>query len=153
MVHIKKNILKKNRDITYHTHWLWGFSETAYLSTLCDLVTKSCPILCNPMNCNPPGSLSMGFPRQEYWIVLPFPSPEDLLHSGIEPGSPASQADSLPTEPPGKSNLKFLPNLSPPMVSPYSSDKKIFLIFICLFIWLYQALVQQQDLHWSRQDL
>ena len=42
--------------------------------------------------------LSMGFSRQEYWSGLPFPSPEDLLDPGIEPGSPALQADSLPTE-------------------------------------------------------
>ena len=38
----------------------------------------------------------MGFPRQEYWSGLPFPSPEDLPDPGIEPGSPALQADSLP---------------------------------------------------------
>ena len=42
--------------------------------------------------------LSMGFPRQEYWSRLPFPSPRDLSDPGIEPGSPALQADSLPTE-------------------------------------------------------
>ena len=41
--------------------------------------------------------LSMGFPRQEYWSGLPFPSPEDLLDPGIKPGSPALQADSLPS--------------------------------------------------------
>ena len=46
--------------------------------------------------------LSMGFPRQEYWSGLPFPSPEDLLDSGIEPRSPALQADSLPFQPLGK---------------------------------------------------
>ena len=40
----------------------------------------------------------MGFPRQEYWSGLPFPSPGDLPNPGIEPGSPALQADSLPTE-------------------------------------------------------
>ena len=44
--------------------------------------------------------LSMGFPRQEYWSGLPFPSPGDLTHPGIEPGFPAQQADSLPSEPP-----------------------------------------------------
>ena len=33
--------------------------------------------------------LSMGFSRQEYWSGLPFPSPGDLPHPGIEPGSPA----------------------------------------------------------------
>jgi len=42
--------------------------------------------------------LSMGFPRQEYWTGLLFPSPGDLSHTEIEPGSPALQADSLPTE-------------------------------------------------------
>ena len=43
----------------------------------------------------------MGFSRQEYWYGLPFPSPVDLPHPGIEPGSPALQADSLPYEPQG----------------------------------------------------
>ena len=44
-----------------------------------------------------PGKLqSMGFPRQEYWSGLPFPSPGDLPDSRIKPVSPAWQADSLP---------------------------------------------------------
>ena len=46
--------------------------------------------------------LSMEFSRQEYWTGLPFPSPGDLPNPGIEPRSPALQADSLPSEPPGK---------------------------------------------------
>ena len=45
---------------------------------------------------------SMGFSRQECWSVLPFPSPGDLPDPGIEPGSPALQADALLSEPPGK---------------------------------------------------
>ena len=45
---------------------------------------------------------SMGFSRQEYWSELPFPSPEDLPDSGIELGSVTLQADTLPSEPPGK---------------------------------------------------
>jgi len=45
----------------------------------------------------------MGFSRQGYWSEGPFPSPGDLPDPGIEPGSPALQEDSLPTEPPGKS--------------------------------------------------
>ena len=43
----------------------------------------------------------MGFSSQEYWSGLPFPSPGDLPDPGIEPGSPALQADTLPSEPPG----------------------------------------------------
>ena len=43
-------------------------------------------------------SLSMGFPRQEHWSGLIFPFPGDLPDPGSEPGSPALQADSLPTE-------------------------------------------------------
>ena len=48
--------------------------------------------------------LSMGFSKQEYWSGLPFPSAEDLPDPGIEPESPALQADALPSEPPGKSH-------------------------------------------------
>ena len=47
-------------------------------------------------------SLSVEFPRQEYWSGLPFPSPGDLPDPGIQPGPLALQADSLPSEPPGK---------------------------------------------------
>ena len=45
---------------------------------------------------------SMGFSRQELWSGLPFPSPGYLPDLGIEPASPALQADALPSEPPGK---------------------------------------------------
>jgi len=132
-------------------------------------VTKSCLTLCDPLDYSPPGSLPMGFPKQEYWSGWPFPSPGDLPDPGlnsrllhcqvdfffffffffyhwatyctvfsstyisnrrdltcvcvlgyvcwlfatpwtvayqaplfIEPGSPTLQADSLPSEPPGK---------------------------------------------------
>ena len=44
---------------------------------------------------------SMGFFGQEYWNGVPFPSPGDLPDPGIEPGSPALQADALTSEPPG----------------------------------------------------
>ena len=45
---------------------------------------------------------SVGFSRQEYCSGLPFPSPGDLPDPGIEPGSPAFQADALTSKPPGK---------------------------------------------------
>ena len=44
----------------------------------------------------------MGFPRQEYWAGLPFPSPVDLSDPGIKLGTPALQADALFSEPPRK---------------------------------------------------
>ena len=52
------------------------------------------------------GSSSVGFSRQEYCGRLPFPTLEDLSDPGIEPVSPALQADSLPPEPPGKVSSK-----------------------------------------------
>ena len=54
----------------------------------------------------------MGFPRQEYWSGLAFPSPRDLPDPGIKPGSPALQADSLPTEPPRDCHI----NLNTPIL-------------------------------------
>jgi len=44
---------------------------------------------------------SMEFSRKEDWSGLPFPSPGDLPNLGTEPGSPALQAATLPSEPPG----------------------------------------------------
>ena len=64
-----------------------------------ELVAKSCLTLAAPWTVARQAPLSMGFSRQEYWIAgLPFPSPGHLPNPGIEPRSPALQADSLPTE-------------------------------------------------------
>ena len=62
-------------------------------------VTQLCPTLRDPMDCIQPTRLlpSVGFSRQEYCSGLPFPSPGDLPDPGVEPGSPALQADILPT--------------------------------------------------------
>ena len=57
-------------------------------------------------------SLFMGFSRQGYQSGLPFPSPEDLPNPGIEPRSPALQADALPSEPSGKPKLELKTSLS-----------------------------------------
>ena len=51
--------------------------------------------------------LSMEFSRQEYWSGLPCTSLGDLPDPRIEPGSPALQADSLPSEPPGLIHSKY----------------------------------------------
>ena len=67
------------------------------------LVAQSRPTLCDPMDCTAcQALLSMGFSRQGYWSELPFPSPGDFPNPGIKPGSPALQADALPSELLGK---------------------------------------------------
>ena len=81
--------------------WWWLFSHSA-MSDSCAPRTIACQ-----------ASLSMRFPRQGYWNGLPFPSPGDLLDSGIETASPAMQAVSFiagrffATEPPGKPSYKL----------------------------------------------
>ena len=62
------------------------------------LFAQPCLTLATPWSVACQAPLSMGFSRQEYWSGLLFPSPGDLPHPGIEPGSPALQADSLLTE-------------------------------------------------------
>ena len=43
-------------------------------------VAQSCPTLCDPMDTGArQAPLSMGFPRPEYWSVLPFPSPSECV--------------------------------------------------------------------------
>ena len=79
--------------------WLFGLSSTISLSELSwVLVAQLCLTLCEPTNCSPPGSSVYVILQQEYWSRLSFPSLEDLPNLGIEPRSPALQADSLPTE-------------------------------------------------------
>ena len=60
--------------------------------SFCIKVAQLCPTLCDLME----------FSRPEYWSGQPFPSPGHLPHPGIEPRSPALQADSVPAEPQGK---------------------------------------------------
>ena len=62
------------------------------------LVAKLCLTLATPWNEVHQAPLSMILPRKGYWSGLPFLSPGDLPDPGIEPGSPALQADDLQTE-------------------------------------------------------
>ena len=66
------------------------------------LLAQSCLTLGDPVDCSPPGSSSVGLSRQECWSGWPFPSPGDLPDPGMEPRSPALQADSSLSEPPIK---------------------------------------------------
>ena len=75
-------------------------SKTKVFSSMLFLLNCSVLFISFGQPCQTP--LSMGFPRQEYWSGLPFPSPGDLPNPGIKPWSPAWEADSLPSEPAGK---------------------------------------------------
>ena len=63
--------------------------------SICYLVPESYLTLAAPWIVTFEAPLSLGFPRQEYWSGLPFPSPGDLPDPGIEPKSVSWQADSL----------------------------------------------------------
>ena len=62
------------------------------MSTVWCLVAHSCPTLCDPMDCNPPGFSVHGISEARILEWVAFPSPEDLLNPGIEPKSPESPA-------------------------------------------------------------
>ena len=74
----------------------WAFTQKSLLGKKAVLLTQSNLTLCNPADRSLPGD-SMGFSRPEYWSGLPCPPLGDLPDSGIEPGSPQLQADSLPS--------------------------------------------------------
>ena len=83
----------------------------------------------------------MGLPRQEYWGGLLFPSPGNLPDPGIKPVSPmfpALQADSLPTEPPGKPNYNIttLKKKKVCCAKAFRFDWSHLFIFVFIFITL-----------------
>ena len=84
----------------------------------------------------------MRFSRQEYWSGLPYPSPGDLPHPGIKPGSLALQVDSLLSEPPGKS-----PHNANININTISSNIKILLKFwwiqVVFFLYYYDAKIER----------
>ena len=71
---------------------------------MCLLVGQSCPTVCDPMNCSPPGPSVHGFLQARVLEWVAIPSPEDLPNPEIKPTSPALQADSLLSEPDGASD-------------------------------------------------
>ena len=103
-----------NGSLTLLTFWLEltlirslsSLGTTSLFQVVCVcLVIQLHLTLCDPMGCSPPGSSVHGFSRQERWSGSPRPPLGNLAHPGIEPGSPALQADSLPSEPQGSQLL------------------------------------------------
>ena len=109
-------------SISYLHYQSHQFTFLNFVSVcMCVLFSQSCPTLCGPLDCSPHAPLSMGFSRQGYWSGLPFPSPGDLPDPGTKPGSPALQADSLQSEPPGKPH--FVSNNLQNMNKKYNGQK------------------------------
>ena len=100
--------------------------------------------------------LSMGFSRQEHWSGLPLPSPGHPPNPGMEPGSPTLKADTLPSDPPGKSGIKavsaawqgrFLTTIPP------GKPMKTFLILQYSTLKKYSSIVQQLSYRgWHRSE-
>ena len=122
--------MKNNHNNTNLTKLLGGLELISYLKCLkqsvcaCS-VSKLCPTLCNSMDCSPPGLSDHGFPRQEYWHMLPFPPPGDLPYPGIEPTSPALAGGFFTTEPPG--------NTVDTQIASRSYNEDFFDIFACRY--------------------
>ena len=53
-------------------------------TSVCAKSPQSCPTLCNPVDCSPPGPLPVGLSRQEYWSGLPCSPPGDCPNPGIK---------------------------------------------------------------------
>ena len=94
-------------------------------------------LFCDPTTVALQALPSMEFLRQEYWSGLPVPYPGDFPNTGIKPGSPTLQADSLSSEPPQKPvTLVFPPLLSSRHLPSHDVILCICLIIVCLFFSL-----------------
>ena len=92
--HLKKSII-----------WALTIGSYVNLNTMLCLIAQLCGLFATPWTIPCQVPLSMEFSRPEYWNEQPFPSPDDLPTPGIEPRSPALQADYLPSENEGTPNL------------------------------------------------
>ena len=75
-------------------------------SDCCDLLLGRVRLFVTPWTIASQAPLSMGFPGQEYWSGLPFPSPGDLPDPGVEPKSPVLAGSFFTTDPPGKPHVQ-----------------------------------------------
>ena len=124
-------------DWHFHFHLGWGLIQPASWPSVLKWKLLSCLWLFATLwtvarLCRAP--LFMEFSRQEYWSGLPF---WDLPNPGVKPGSPTLQADSLPSEPPGKTfwSLLFFPYKIYPLLEISTFLKKKVYLFI--YFWLH----------------
>ena len=102
---------KHTLNILFYIHAPWYlpkrvenhvYKKPAHTSLIVVQSLSHVQLFSDPMECSLPGSSVHGFPRQEYWSGLPFPSSGDLSHTVIKPVSPALAGRFFITEPPGK---------------------------------------------------
>ena len=91
-----KSLFPGNQHCIYHNVPKLDISLSLFPMKFLFWLLSCAQLFCDSINCSLPGSLFMGFPRQEYCNRLPFPSPGDLTDPEIEPGSPVQKGDSLP---------------------------------------------------------
>ena len=85
------HIVPKSSRCIWPLHYLISTSSPDSSHAACK-VAQSCPTLCNPVNCSPPGSSVHGILQQEHWSGLPCPAPGNLPDRGTEHGSLKSPA-------------------------------------------------------------
>ena len=99
-----------NHDQTHLLHVIYGSSHGSFMKNfrLESEVAQLCPTLCDPMDCSLPGSSVHGIfqARVLQWVAISFS--RDLPNPGIKLRSPALQANTLLSEPPGKQTIEFL---------------------------------------------
>ena len=99
----------------------------------CCLVAKLRPSFTSPWAVSCQAPLSMGFPRQEYWSGLPFPSPGDTPNPGIKLSSPVLPGGFFTTESPTKPRKPAIPlYLRPCLLPSHTSDLEIFSLLVHL---------------------
>ena len=112
-----------NRAVSYRTQEFDGVGGLVWMAIAdvrlcCARLLSRVRLFVTPWTVPRQAPLSKGFSRQEWWSGLPFPPPRDLPNPGVEPGSPALQADSLPSEPLRKSKDTGMGNLSLQRIFP-----------------------------------
>ena len=80
-------------DAIIFDFWIFNFNPSVQFSS----VTQSCPTLCDPVDCSPPGSSVHVIYQARILEWVAMPSSRDLLNPGIEPRSPTLQVDSFPS--------------------------------------------------------
>ena len=84
------------------------FFQCSLVFPLCAQLLNHVRLFATPQAITQQPPLSMGFSRQEYWGVLPFPPPGRLPNPTIKPKAPALQVDSSPSELPRKPDFPYI---------------------------------------------